>query len=69
MDEECATSHRIKWGPLPPTEVGRTAQHIREGEGLKERRKGRGIIIVRMLCFYNFVSESVYTVSTIVLAC
>ena len=32
-DEGCVTSHSLKWGPLPPNEVGRITQHIREGEG------------------------------------
>ena len=25
-----ATSHCLKWGPLPPNEVGRIAQHVRK---------------------------------------
>ena len=29
----CATSHRLKWRPFPPNEVGRIAQHVRKGEG------------------------------------
>ena len=36
-DEDCATSY-LKWGPLPPNEFGTVAQHIRKGEGRKERR-------------------------------
>ena len=36
----CATSHRLKWGLLPPNAVGRIAQNVRKGEGRKER-KGR----------------------------
>ena len=31
----CATSHRLKWGPFPPNEVGRIEQHVRKGEGRK----------------------------------
>ena len=31
-----ASSHRLKWGPLPPNDVDGIAQHVREGE----RRKG-----------------------------
>ena len=27
--------HRLKWGPFPPNEVGRIAQHVRKGEGRK----------------------------------
>ena len=34
-DLGCATSHRLKWGSLPPNEVGRIAQHVRKGEGRK----------------------------------
>ena len=34
-DEGCATSHRFKWGPFSPNEVGRIAQHFRKGEGRK----------------------------------
>ena len=28
VDEGCATSHRLKWGPLLPNEVGRIAQYF-----------------------------------------
>ena len=34
----CVTSHLLKWGPIPPNEVGRVAQHIRKGEGRKEAK-------------------------------
>ena len=37
VDEGCAISHRLKWGPFPPNEVSRIAQHVRKGG----RRKGR----------------------------
>ena len=30
-EEACATSHNLKWDPLPPNDVGRIAQHVREG--------------------------------------
>ena len=30
-----ATIHRLKWGPYPPNEVGRIAQHVSKGEGRK----------------------------------
>ena len=33
VDKGCAISHRLKWGPLPPNEVGSIAQHVRNGEG------------------------------------
>ena len=32
VDEGCASSHRLKWGPFPPNEVDRIAQPAREGE-------------------------------------
>ena len=35
-EEGYVTSHRLKWRPLPPNEFGRTAQHVRKGEGRKE---------------------------------
>jgi hypothetical protein len=38
-DEGYATSHRFNWSPLPPNEVGRIAQHVREAQGRKEGRK------------------------------
>ena len=34
------TSDLLTWGPFPPNEVGRIAQHVRKGDGRKERRKG-----------------------------
>ena len=36
----CATSHRLKWCPFPPNEVGRIAQHVRRGEGGIQERTG-----------------------------
>jgi hypothetical protein len=30
----------LKWGPLPPNDVGRFAHHIREGEGRKIGKDG-----------------------------
>ena len=35
-DEDCATSHLLKWGSLPPNEVGRIAQYVTKGGGIKE---------------------------------
>ena len=29
--------HRLKWGPLPPNEVGKIAKHVRN----RNKRKGR----------------------------
>ena len=39
VNEGSATSHRLKWSPLPPNEIGRIAQHHQEGRW-RERRKG-----------------------------
>ena len=36
------SSHCLKWGPFPPNEIGRIAQHVREGEG---RNQGKDILI------------------------
>ena len=33
-------SHRLKWDPFPPNEVGRISQHVRKGEE-REKRMGR----------------------------
>ena len=33
--ESRVTSHRLKWGLLPPNEVGRIAELFRQGEGRK----------------------------------
>ena len=33
--EGCATSNFLKSGPLPPNEVGKIAQHVREEKGRK----------------------------------
>ena len=42
VDEGCATSLRLNWGPLPPNDVGSNAQDIRRESGEKERMwKGR----------------------------
>ena len=34
-EEGCATSHRLKWVPLPPNEFGTIAKYVMEGEGRK----------------------------------
>jgi hypothetical protein len=39
-NESFTTSHRARRGPLPPNEVDRIAQHVREGEGRKEGKDG-----------------------------
>ena len=46
----------FKWGFLPPNEFGRIAQHVRKGEGRKERRKGWGsllLLLMQMAGFYE----------------
>ena len=30
------TSHHLKWGPFPPNEVGRIAQHVRKDGHISE---------------------------------
>ena len=35
------TSHCHKWGPFPPNEVGRIAQHVRKGEIRKAGKMGK----------------------------
>ena len=44
-DKGCATNHCLKWDPLPPNDVSRNMQHIREGERerRKERKERRGV--------------------------
>ena len=39
--EGCRTNFRLKWGPLPPSEVDRIAQHVgeRSKDGMREGRK------------------------------
>ena len=27
-DEDCATSYRLEWGPLPPNDICRIVQHV-----------------------------------------
>ena len=47
FDEGCTTSHRLKCSPLPPNNVGRIGQHIREREGREERnRRKREICLI-----------------------
>jgi hypothetical protein len=40
VDQDSATSHSFKWDLLPPNEVVRIAQHVRNGEGSKEGKDG-----------------------------
>ena len=39
LSDDHATTHRLKWGALPPNKVGRIAQNITEGEGRKLWRR------------------------------
>ena len=48
----CATSHRLKWGPLPPKGVRTIAQHIKEREGRKIGKEG----ISTLLCTQCFTT-------------
>ena len=36
----CTTSHCLKWGPFPPNEVGRIAQHVTMGDRRKDGKDG-----------------------------
>ena len=41
VGEGCAPSHRLKWGPISPNEIGRIAQHVSpKGKGTKEGKDG-----------------------------
>ena len=40
VDEGCATSHRLKWGPFSPNEGGIIAELVRKG---KERKEGEDL--------------------------
>ena len=42
VDEGCVIIHLLKWGPLPPNEIGRIAQHVSNGKGGKEGKDGVG---------------------------
>ena len=40
FDEGTVRRHCLKWGPFPPNEVSRIAQHVRKGEGRKGGKDG-----------------------------
>ena len=40
VDKDCVTSHRLKWGPLPPNEVGRFSKHVMRKEKVKKEMTG-----------------------------
>ena len=40
VEEGYVTSHRLKWGPLPPNEIVRISELVREEEGRKEEKDG-----------------------------
>ena len=46
VDEGCATSHRPKWGPLPPNEVVRAVQHVKNWKGRKVGKDGVGYLLL-----------------------
>ena len=49
-----ATSHRLKWGPLPQNDISRIAQHVRKIEGRKDGKDEKGFfvpIIINIDCF------------------
>ena len=37
--------HRLKWGPLPPNEVGRIAQPVRKGKEGKDGNNKQSILV------------------------
>ena len=41
VHEGCTTSHHLKWGSLPPNEVGRITRYVRKGEG---RKGGKDVV-------------------------
>ena len=53
-DDGYTTSHRFKWGPLPPNDIVRIARHVREGVrsvGTKGRSgwgTGKGTYVVKV---------------------
>ena len=52
--EVCVTSHRLKWGSLPPNEVDRIAQQLREGE---ERKEGKDGEIKKKLSMFMLIKK------------
>ena len=40
VDEGCAISHRLKWVPLPPNDVGRMTQLVRKGDERNKEKDG-----------------------------
>ena len=42
-DEGHMTSQHLKWGPLPPNDVGKIAQYFRKGEGRNDGKDGIGL--------------------------
>ena len=49
------TIHRFKWGPFPPNDVGRTAQHVRY-----EEKKGWGRSL-KSICNANLCTHRMGT--------
>ena len=54
-DEVFATSHHLRWGPLPPNNVAKITHYARDGEGRKEGKKERNA--------FKKILETVHNVS------
>ena len=51
-DEGCATSYRLKRGPLPPNEVIMIARQFQRGRRMERRSCNQSFI-----CIYNFLAR------------
>ena len=60
-DVGCATSHCLKWGHVPPKEVGRIAQHVAEEAGRKEGKDGRIPRPINMKYTFAYIIIMKYT--------
>ena len=45
--EDCATSHRLKWGPLPTYEIDRIVRDV------MEKRERKATRFESLICFYG----------------
>ena len=50
--EGCATIHRLKWDPLPPNDIFRVTQHVRE-EKKNVKWKGCGAVMPHKSAWNN----------------
>ena len=55
--EGCATSHPLKWGPLPLNEVGKKAQLVKEGEGRRRQGLMGKVYMSTLLCLYRALEK------------